>query len=611
MRRSRTKLPRILIIDDQFGRCSLGKAFRDFVGPDLFRTYQADRENLCRIYGIFDGSGDSSEMPYESCTVAGAFCPGQRWHPKTQVIENDIDIVRDSIRRGWPFKDGERWGLVLLDLRFVYGKINEFGDPQTGSVFGLDTILPMIRREFGNDLPVVVLSSTPKDENNAAIRTHGALDFIQRVPGAGATPDEGRATLQKALFFHGLIEDTTGLVIGKSLPILKMLRQARRGAMSTRNMLLLGETGTGKGLLAKYIHQVSTRSTGPFEVFHAAHRPAELQADELFGHWKGAFTGADADTPGIWELANGGTLFIDEVADIDIKVQQALMQPIEERRVRRIGTAPRESAKPKAVDVLVILATNRDLNAAKANGTFKGDFLNRINAFTIEVPSLRERREDIPLLVKHLTVAISPGWQSKFLPDAMDALSTREWKEGNIRELRNVIDRAITNNPGQDITAADVAFTHIPLSATEINIEPKVQEASYFNLAEAILKDLQQLSLAEVEDMKRKLPGTFPDLLAKAFAMALQLTQANGKLNPTSAVRFLLGNNEMTTVQAKQFIKRLLMLDTQGKSVWTAFEHIGIAVNHTMLQQLIAECQRPRRSPSNLSKKAHEETGKL
>ena len=588
MRLSYSGLPRVLIIDDQFGRCSLGKSFQKQVGAELMEAYKADRENLCRIYGILDGSGDSTSLPVETCQVAGVFCPGQKWDADSKSIENDSDSVWSAINRGWPFKDGSRWACVLLDLRFVHGPLNEFGDPQIGDAFGLDVLLPTIREKYGDDLPVIVLSSTPRDQNNSAVRAAGALEFIQRVPGMGAKPDEGRAALQKALFTHGLLEDAERIVVGQSLATLKMLRQARRGAMAARNILLLGETGTGKGLLANYIHRMSARAKCPFEAFHAAHRPADLQADELFGHWRGAFTGADRDAAGIWERINGGTLFIDEVADIDLRVQQMLMQPIEERNVRRIGTPPKDTAEFRSVDALVVLATNRDLNSAAAIGEFKSDFLNRINAFTITVPPLRERMEDLPLLIRQLTSGIAPNWKGKLLGEALVTMSNRDWKDGNIRELRNVIERALANNPDQDITAVDVALPDENRQSL-IPVDNSSNRSPSVALTDVIGRDVTQLSLAEIENIKKRYAGAFPNLVADILAYALRLTQANCKSNPTAAVRFLLGNPNLTTVQAKQFLKRLLSLDTQSKSVARAFAKTGLSSEHQLLDKLLAE----------------------
>lgn len=594
MRRVRRQLPKVLIIDDQFGRCGLGSAFRKRVGEELFRAYQADRENLCRIYGISDGTGDSAPIGESSALVYGIFCPGQRWDTAKEAIENDLNLVHDTVRRGWPFKDGDRWALILLDLRFASGRINDFGDPEIGSVFGLDQILPMLRSKFGGDLPIVVLSSTPKEDGNAIVRSGGALDFIQRIRGAGATPEEGRAALEEAIFTHGLIPDATGRVAGISLASLKMLRQARRGARTARNILLLGETGTGKNLLAQYIHEMSPRSKGPYEVFQAAHRSAELQTDELFGHKKGAFTGAISDSHGIWERADGGTLFIDEVADIDLKVQQALMQPIEERIVRRVGSGSGD--KPMSVDVLVILATNRDLRDAASSGQFKGDLLNRINAFVIDVPPLRSRREDIPALISILSKTIAPTWGGRVLPDAMRVLVERDWINGNIRELRNVLERAIANNPRQDIAAADI-YDHDSEPRRNIKKMEQVEvEQSRPDLAHALLLNLRDIPLGEVENLKHSLSGALSGLVADVLVFALELTQVNGRLNPTAAVRFLVGQPELTTVQAKQFLKRALMLDTQSKSVCKKFGATGIADRHETLRRLVDDCLRPRRT---------------
>jgi DNA-binding NtrC family response regulator len=480
--------------------------------------------------------------------------------------------------------------MVLLDLRYVHGEINEFGDPQVGSNFGLDDLLPMMHGEFGGDLPIVVLSSTDKEQLNAAVRAAGALDFIQRTPGAGTTADRGRAALVRALSAHGLLADESNMIAGRSLPTMKMLRQARRGAMSARNILIHGESGTGKGLLARYIHLMSSRQQAPFETFHAAHRPADLQADELFGHWRGAFTGATEDSRGVWERADGGTVFIDEVADIDLGVQKALMQPIEERVVGRLGAHPKGEAQFRNIDVMVVLATNRDLGQAAATGTLKNDFLNRINAFDIEVPSLRDRREDIPSLVTRLTQIIEPRRQAAVLPDALEVLQARDWRDGNIRELRNILERAFANNPGQDITRADVLPTQ-GASIEDVDSRPSKGDTAAGNvLIDALQKSSTDMTLAEADQLRQQLAGAFPEMMAQTLALMLQLTKSGGRLNPTAAVRLLLGNQDMTTLQAKQFLKRVLTLETQTGAVSRAFERTGLADQHEMLQRIIKSC---------------------
>jgi len=219
------RLPHVLVIDDQFGRCSLGEEFRNSVEDSVFAAYQADRANLCRNYGLVAANevNTASEHDFVACA---SFCPAQVWNNESKRIENSLESALDAVRAGWPFSDGKRWALVLLDLAFVYGELDIFGDPQERTLFGVDVILPALKREFGNDLPVVALSSTSKEENNDAIREAGALDFIQRIPGAGSPPDEAQKRLREIIFYHGLLEDDHAEI--QSLSELKNLRKARR-----------------------------------------------------------------------------------------------------------------------------------------------------------------------------------------------------------------------------------------------------------------------------------------------------------------------------------------------------------------------------------------------
>ncbi len=576
-------LPKILIVDDQFGRCQLGSDFREKVGADTHSLFEADRDNLCRNFGLLVQNGFYLEDPVAIAT----FCPAQRWNALKEEIENYSELALGVARQGWPDRQGERWSLILLDLRFTEGKINSFGDPERGSLFGVDVLLPLLRQEFGEDLPIVILSSAKREELNPRVRELGALDFIQRIPGAGAPPDESRRALREALFLHGLLPDPSGLIVGQSLATLKMLRQARRGARSARTILLEGETGVGKGLLAKYIHQVSGRSDGPFETFLAAQRTAELQADELFGHWRGAFTDAKGDQAGVWERARGGTLFIDEVADLDEGVQQRLMQPIEERRVRRIGHPPAGVQADVDVEVGVVLATNRSLAGVH---TLKQDFLNRINAFVIRVPPLRERLEDLPSLTRELAGRLAPTWRGRLLPGALQALQQHEWRDGNVRELRNVLERALTNNPGQDLTAQDL------LPAKGISPSSRVsflasnggtEHRSHQTLMTALDRDPETMAAVELRALRADLHGFLPGLLAELLQWALRVTANDGVPNHTAAVRFLLGKEAITTVEAKQFLRKLLSLDTRGDGVWRAFEALEKDSRGRLLDSLL------------------------
>jgi DNA-binding NtrC family response regulator len=563
-------LPRVLVIDDQFGRCQLGEQFRNSVGEEVFALYEADRANLCRNFGLVVHGAD---VP-EDALAQGVFCPAQRWNPESREIENEAAQAIGVVRKGWPARDGTRWALVLLDLRFTTGRLNEFGDPEHGSLFGVEVLLPLLRREFGEDLPIVVLSSANRDEMNQRIRQLGALDFIQRVPGAGAGPKQSRKALSEVLHLHALLPDASGLVVGSSLPVLRMLRQARRGARSARTILLEGETGTGKGLLARYIHGVSGRGGRPYETFNAAQRSAELQADELFGHWPGAFTGAGSESLGLWERANGGSVFIDEVADLNEDVQLRLMQPIEERKVRRIGHPPKGRPTEIEVDVLVLLATNRALANMES---MKKDFLNRISAFVVHVPPLRERLDDLPALTTALTMQLAPTWSGRLLPDAQSALAAHDWRDGNIRELRNVLEQAIANNPVQDITARDLKLASRHERIDRYESLPRADctlpqwQMELTELFTALQADLDRSTIGELRRMRQQISGVLPDLLARILKLSLRLTAQDGKLNHTAAVRLLLGRDRLSTLEAKQFLNKLLTLDTREGSVWRRF----------------------------------------
>jgi len=584
-------LPKILVLDDQFGRCGLGKQFRSSVSHEVFAGYEADRKNLCASFGLIDVTGDAHSSKPRDCLAEAIFCPAQRWDQESGRIENDYETARKMVSRGWPFNDGSRWALILLDLRFAYGQLNSFGDPQEGSLFGSDVMLPQLRVDFGDDLPIVVLSSTNKGENNTLVRQLGALDFIQRIPGPGAPPDEAHATLSKVLNLHGLLQDSTNTVNGHSLPILNALRQARRAAISVRNILLLGETGTGKGRFARYIHQVSGRPRNAFNVFHVGPRPRESFADELFGHWKGAFPGAEEDLMGLWERADGGTLFIEEVSDIDNKYQQALLRPINEGRVQRIGIPPKGVSKSKTVDVLTVLASSRDLDSASEKGVLNEDFLDRSSIFTIEIPPLRERREDIPTLVEYLASAVVPDSKIKFMDEALDVLADWEWRKSNIRELRNVVEHIMVNNPNQDITAYDVNKYHKNSAAHNTRIYHNKMHAPLTRLYDLFEQDPKQLSEEDIEAIKQDISNVFPHLIAEFLITSLKITQEDGILDPTAAARILSGDPDLSTDSAIEFIQQLLMLDTKDKIILRTFENSEIHMQDEILASVVAACK--------------------
>ena len=229
-------------------------------------------------------------------------------------------------------------------------------------------------------------------------------------------------------------------IVGSSVPLRNVLSQMARVAPLDSTVLILGETGTGKELIARAIHKRSSRSAGPFISVSCAAIPPSLIASELFGHEKGAFTGAMQRRQGRFELAERGTIFLDEVGELSAEMQIALLRFLQEREFERLG-----SSRPIRSNVRVIAATNRDLEAAIEDNTFRADLFYRLNVFPIEMPPLRERMEDIPLLVEHFAsrFARQAGKRiNRISYRTLTLLQSYDWP-GNIRELQNVVERAV------------------------------------------------------------------------------------------------------------------------------------------------------------------------
>lgn len=548
-------LPRILIIDDIFGSSLM------------------DRRNLCRNFGIVDVTGDDDKSINIRNPVAEAvFCPGQI--KETNKVLNDVAVCLNTTGKGWDEDAENRWALILLDLRFVSGTIgidDELGGQPGDDIFGL-TILDAVHREFP-DIPVVILSSKERKEIIEDCRIRGAPDFIQRHENETSTLSP-KEILQSKIFEHGLIMDTRTLpdevhrIVGKSLPLLKTLRTARRAATGKGNILLLGETGTGKELLARYIHDVSPKSNGPYRIFHPFRTAETLQEDELFGHAKGAFTGAHSDREGFFEIANGGTLFIDEIGDIPEFVQLKLLRPLENRVVTRQG-----SNNEMPIDIQVVLATNKDLEEYSKTGRFKFDLLNRINAYTIILPPLKDRRKDIPLIAERLLETLckenSARWPRKILPETIEILKNHDWRD-NIRGLRNVLERAVKDNRDSELLIpSDIRFDTYsePAKAQVIKPIPKGSNGNIDTIIDFI-------SNVEFPEVYSKLQGKLPELqkaVARMFAKYLESSievtkkmkpgsNSEGEINLTGAASCMMGT-QLKTPKAADLIKKLLQQD--------------------------------------------------
>ncbi|KAA0225383.1 sigma-54-dependent Fis family transcriptional regulator [Fimbriimonadia bacterium ATM] len=243
-------------------------------------------------------------------------------------------------------------------------------------------------------------------------------------------------------------------IIGESPAMQEVFDLVRRIADSTATVLITGESGTGKERIARAIHKCSTRSDKPFVAVSCAALPETLLESELFGHEKGAFTGADTPKPGRFELADGGTLFLDEIGEVPLSIQVKLLRVLQEREVDRLG-----GTAPKSVDVRLITATNRDLEAAVSEGVFRQDLLYRLQVLHIELPPLRERTEDVePLALLFLRKYASANGKplTAIAPDALDLLKAYRWP-GNVRELENVVERAVVlAGPGETRVTADL-----------------------------------------------------------------------------------------------------------------------------------------------------------
>lgn len=305
-------------------------------------------------------------------------------------------------------------------------------------------------------MPLIMITAHGSMENAIEAMKAGAFDFLAKP----VDLHKLRTQINNALNLQDAVNEEDSplqTLVGDSAAMLTLQDQIRKLSRSQAPVFIHGESGSGKELVAHGIHSLSGKAKKPFVAVNCGAIPGELMESEFFGHKKGSFTGAISDKEGFFAAANGGTLFLDEVADLPLNMQVKLLRAIQENKIRPVG-----SEKEIAVDVRIISASHKNLDAAVNNGDFRQDLYYRLNVIDLNVPALRERKGDIPLLIKHF---LEKDHKSRYQisPQAMDMLSTYHFP-GNVRELENILQRAVTLCDDQVINPSDIQLkvTHKP-----------------------------------------------------------------------------------------------------------------------------------------------------
>jgi DNA-binding NtrC family response regulator len=354
-------------------------------------------------------------------------------------------------------------------------------------------------KKAGVKTPIILISGQANIEMAVKATRLGALDFLEKP----LSTDKLLVTVENALRLSRLEDENRELrhllgkheLVGSGPAMTKLNAQIERVAASETRVCILGETGTGKELIARAIHEKSPRHEHPFITLNCAAVPAELIESELFGHEKGAFTGAAIRHLGKFEQADGGTLFLDEIGDMPVAMQAKLLRVLEEGEVERVG-----GDKPIKVNVRVLVATHRNLEELVKQNAFRRDLFHRIYVFPLALPPLRDRPEDFPALVAHFArqVAAQNGWKEKvFAEDAIAELRKYPWP-GNVRELRNVVERLVLLSSEDSVTASDVRLV-LPDSSSLTSSTSLTSSASNSGtLAERTEAFEREVMLAEI-----------------------------------------------------------------------------------------------------------------
>ena len=397
-----------------------------------------------------------------------------------QVIEaRDQPEAIESLQRAEP-------ALILSDLRLPHGD-------------GLGVL--RAAKEIDSEIPVIVMTAYGSIEDAVAAMKEGALDFLAKP----VDPDHllllvSRALEQRRLVTENLlmkeelaVRRGAPLLVGDDASLRKVFMSLQRAAGTDTTVLLEGESGTGKELFARSLHALSPRADAPFVAINCAAIPETLLETELFGHEKGAFTGAVARKPGKFEMAHRGTLFLDEIGDLPLSLQAKILRALEERRFERVG-----GTASVQVDVRLVAATNRGLKAAVAARRVREELFFRLSVFPVTIPPLRDRPGDIPLLARFFVERACRELKKKVLtlsPAALEHLQSYRWP-GNVRELQNCIERAAILAEGDAILPR-----HLNLSFAEPVPEPPTSPWAALDLSGS-LSDVTRRAISQIEKLK-------------------------------------------------------------------------------------------------------------
>lgn len=432
-------------------------------------------------------------------------------HPSILIVDDEL-VVRDSLSK-WFRQDGYRveaaedaaqalrmmergpWDIILLDIKMP-------------GMSGLE--LQKRIKSFDKSACIIMITAFASVESAVQALKEGAFDYVTKP----VDPDHLSHLVQNALKQKKLADENlrlrqqiselsqAELIVGESPPMQKVIELAKTVAQTDTTVMIRGESGTGKELIARTIHANSARRYFPIIAVNCGAVPETLLESELFGHERGAFTGAQYRRKGKFELADGGTIFLDEIGTISSRMQVQFLRVLETKQFTRVG-----GNDPLSSDFRVICATNRDLEAAVKEGAFREDLYYRLNVFTIFIPPLRERRTDIPQLIQHFiqkyaTIMNKPI--REITPEAMDLLVRYAWP-GNVRELENVIERAMVVSKHSAICPDDLPFQLVagqtaPLDDTLESIErmhvEKILQRTNWNITQAAhILDIDRVTL--------------------------------------------------------------------------------------------------------------------